>query len=264
MNTRQARWIERLLEFNITGFEHVAGKENKVADALSRRICGATTRAMRRKENERNDNDGGRVLSPTNTESEPESESNVNENGMVGGDIQGDVSREDPEGERGLVCGWDEEELKKEQEKKGWITEIMEYVQGKSSRFPEVIKVPRTSFLIEEGILYQRMMKREGEYKYRVVLPTSLHERALRLLHKCPLSGHLGVERTLRKAKDYYFWIGMKAKIKQYVGECHECTCVKYHKTVCPEGRQWPIVPVKFFRLHMDLVGPLPIGNRGH
>ena len=43
LNQRQARWIEDLLEFNIINFEHITGKANVVADALSRSIADNQT-----------------------------------------------------------------------------------------------------------------------------------------------------------------------------------------------------------------------------
>ena len=267
MNARQARWIERLLEFDIVGFEHVAGKQNLVADALSRRICGVTTRAMRDKEKEKNNNnynEGNRGFSPQAESRGREFESEVRGYEGARGDAVGGVPNGNPENEEGVECGWNESELQLEQEREKWILEIKEFVEGKSSRFPPMINVPRNSFVIESDILYQRREKRKGEFKYRVVLPISLRERALHLVHTCPFSGHLGVERTLLKARDNFFWIGMKDSVKEYVNSCHECACAKPYKIVCPEGRQWPVVPKKFYRVHMDLVGPLPVGHRGH
>ena len=38
LNSRQARWVEGLMEFNIIGFHYLPGKSNKVADALSRSV----------------------------------------------------------------------------------------------------------------------------------------------------------------------------------------------------------------------------------
>lgn len=268
LNSRQSRWIERLLEFNIINFEHVAGKQNKVADALSRRVCGAVTRAMNARgvkgKSSRTDNEEDRDLSPSVSVSECEAQPQANERGSGREDTEGSVTNDCPMNEKVVECGWDEEELKKEQSKEDWIREIKECVEGKSSRFPQMINVPRTSFVIEGDILYQKMEKRKGEFKYRVVLPSTLHERALHLVHTCPFSGHLGVDRTIKKARDNFFWVGMKASVKEYIAKCHECACAKNHKTICPEGRRWPVPPKKFYRVHIDLVGPFPVGHRGH
>ena len=37
LNARQARWLEFLCEFDF-GIKHIKGKENKVVDALSRKV----------------------------------------------------------------------------------------------------------------------------------------------------------------------------------------------------------------------------------
>ena len=38
LNSRQSRWVEELLEYNICGFEYLPGLVNHVADALSRSV----------------------------------------------------------------------------------------------------------------------------------------------------------------------------------------------------------------------------------
>ena len=55
LTQRQARWIEELLEFDIVGFDHVAGKSNVVADALSR---GCGVRQTDRRGDGRTDSSG--------------------------------------------------------------------------------------------------------------------------------------------------------------------------------------------------------------
>ena len=46
LNTRQARWLEFLCEFDFD-IKHVKGKENKAADALSRRMHGIHVATIR-------------------------------------------------------------------------------------------------------------------------------------------------------------------------------------------------------------------------
>ena len=266
LNSRQSRWIERLLEFDIKGFEHVEGKLNKVADALSRHVCGVTTRAMRRRGNVTIDEgnsqrgNGNGELSPTEVASGDSGERATELND----DTEGGVMDGSPVSDASMSVGWNEEELQEEQLRESWINDIREYVMGKSSQFPSMVKVPRGNFVLEEGILYLKTEKRPGQWVFRVVLPTALHERALRLIHSCNYAGHLGMERTWRKARDAYFWVGLRASIKEFIANCHECSCAKPHATVCPAGRKWPIVPKKFYRVHMDLVGPFPTGSHGH
>lgn len=274
LNSRQSRWIERLLEFDIEGFDHIEGKLNKVADALSRHACGVITRAMKRREivaesrdgqsTSSSEGDGNRTLSPEAEGGERRSSTDVSVNDVRMGTERGGAVNESPLNESMTCIGWNEEELKVEQEKEGWIREVREYVMGKSTRFPEMLKVARKNFVLEEGILYLKTEKRQGQIVFRVVLPKSLHERALKLIHACPFSGHMGVDRTWRKARDAYFWVGLRPTIKDFIDKCHECSCAKSHPTVCPEGRRWPIVPKKFFRVHMDLVGPFPESSHGH
>ena len=93
------------------------------------------------------------------------------------------------------------------------------------------------------------------------MLPKEFVKRALHGVHSSPLAGHLGINRTLKRARDNFFWIGMKKDVKDYVGACHKCMCYKSHRLSEPEARMWPVPPKKFFRVHMDMVGPFPVGR---
>ena len=256
LSSRQSRWVERLLEFDIIDFQFVAGKENKVADVLSRMAnAGVVTRAMRKNSsNVTNGQNADLVLS--NEANDVSEDTNVN---MIR-DVQNDC----PVRLKVEVGEWDINELIKAQNEEEWIGQLKRFVRGETTRFPANVKAPKSSFLVEDNVLYQSVEKRPGEIKFRVVLPPSFHQRALHIVHNCPLAGHLGVERTLLKAKDYYFWIGMKPAVKDFIAKCHVCNCMRSHKTESPEAGKWPVVKCKFFRVHIDLVGPFPVGNTQH
>ena len=84
------------------------------------------------------------------------------------------------------------------------------------------------------------------------------------MLHSSPLSGHMGVDKTLRRAKKDFFWVGMKTDIKKFIGSCDSCMRNKHHRVFEPEARIWPVAPRKFYRVHMDLVGPFPENGTGY
>jgi hypothetical protein len=62
LNTRQSRWLKFLCEYNFD-IKHIKGKENKVVDALSRRVheLHSTTISMYQTDIKR------RILEATNT-----------------------------------------------------------------------------------------------------------------------------------------------------------------------------------------------------
>ena len=257
LGSRQSRWIERLLEFNIKDFEFIAGKSNVVADSLSRNIATRmVTRSMKKRKVSNNNDDCG-IGEQKSMRGEQ-----VEQNDVV---MEGDTHRGVMSGcpvEVSVDLGaWDIQDLLTKQNDEGWIRQIKDCLKGDSNCFPSNIRAPKDSFLIEDNVLYQSYMKRPGEVKFRVVLPTSLLPRAISMVHSNNLAGHLGVDRTLHKARDVFYYPGIKARIREYINSCHICNCMKSHKLSYPEARKWPVIGSKFFRVHMDLVGPLPIGK---
>ena len=248
-SSRQFRWIERILEFNVVNVDYVQGKNNVVADCLSRRReeCAVLTRSK------------AKIFRgvPGNENSEP--------NGQLSEDVgPGGAGRSDCPVNEVRECGWDETELIDEQKATPWILHIRNFVAGKSSYFPPGIKVSQDNFCIENDILYVRDELSEMRVRYRAVLPRSLILRALHAVHSSPLAGHFGVERTLRRAKECFFWVGMHADVKRFIASCHKCMCFKTHRKREPEARKWPAAPHKFYRVHIDVLGPLPSSAMGH
>ena len=50
----------------------------------------------------------------------------------------------------------------------------------------------------------------------------------------------------------------MDKDITEYVRKCDLCMRFKTHRHKVPPARQWPVAQEKMFKVHMDLVGPLP------
>ena len=98
----------------------------------------------------------------------------------------------------------------------------------------------------------------------RTVLTPEFAKLALELVHCCPISGHMGFAKTLKRAKSNFYWPGMDNDIKQFVEKCALCVRVNGRRVIIPPARQWPVAREKFYRVHMDLVGPLPTSNCGN
>ena len=68
----------------------------------------------------------------------------------------------------------------------------------------------RDELSIEEGLIFR------GQ---KIVIPKSLRAEMLKQVH----TGHLGVTKTLERAKDNIFWPGMTKEIQDYVLHCEVC-----------------------------------------
>ena len=80
----------------------------------------------------------------------------------------------------------------------------------------------------------------------RVVIPTTLREATLKVLHK----NHLGVSRMKQVAREYVFWGGINKDIENFVGRCESCQVLQKDKPKVYDS--WPIVTFPFERVHMD------------
>ena len=139
--------------------------------------------------------------------------------------------------ERVLMVGWNEHQLIQGQEAEPWIKLIRDFVKGLSTEFPSDIKIARSRFKIENNILYVVQEKSFDRDIYRVVIPNNLIKKALNDVHSSELAGHMGIDRTYLRARDHFFWKGMKEDVKMYVNNCHECMENKSHIRKEPLGK---------------------------
>uniref|UniRef100_A0A8D8Y6E3 RNA-directed DNA polymerase n=1 Tax=Cacopsylla melanoneura TaxID=428564 RepID=A0A8D8Y6E3_9HEMI len=68
----------------------------------------------------------------------------------------------------------------------------------------------RNDLIVENNILY---------YNNRVVIPKEMREKALKVLHE----GHMGLTKTLLRANQTIYWIGIKNDIEQHIAKCIMC-----------------------------------------
>ena len=48
--------------------------------------------------------------------------------------------------------------------------------------------------------------------------------------HTIPIAGRLGFQKTFAVVKKYYFWLGLKRDVKNYVERCLLCQTNKWSK----------------------------------
>lgn len=90
-----------------------------------------------------------------------------------------------------------------------------------------------------------------------LVVPVSLRRTVMEVHHDSPVGAHRGAKKTLEKLKTRYWWPGMKIDIENYIKSCRKC---ERTKRSWPEpGDLQPLEVTKMFEhLHIDLIGPLP------
>ena len=88
----------------------------------------------------------------------------------------------------------------------------------------------------------------------QLIIPSSERATTLEKLHQA----HLGVELTLRRARDVIFWPGMSKQIKEMVSKCS--LCLEHRNNQCKEpmlpheipDRPWSKLGADLFELHQE------------
>lgn len=80
--------------------------------------------------------------------------------------------------------------------------------------------------------------------------------------HNVPLSGHVGVTKTLSRLTNSYYWPGMSRDVTHHVGTCMDCQRNKSSNQL-PAGLLKPLpITKKGEMITLDFIGPLPRSRR--
>ena len=80
-------------------------------------------------------------------------------------------------------------------------------------------------FLLHRGVLYPQSS--DPGRPERLVVPFPLQVRLIESCHDGLVGSHLGVEKTLEKLKQRFWWPGVKAAVRRYVRSCPFCQLYK-------------------------------------
>ena len=126
-------------------------------------------------------------------------------------------------------------------------------------------KVLERLFMDNRGLLMVRFNGGKQSQKHpfgvreknRIVVPRSLVQDVLHLSHCGGLSGHMGQDRTWKRARDSFYWKNMKQDIDKYVAECESCGRNKHstHPNIAPY-QETDIPHVALDHLQIDFAGP--------
>ncbi|XP_041973495.1 uncharacterized protein LOC121729152 [Aricia agestis] len=153
------------------------------------------------------------------------------------------------------------EDIRKAQLNDSEVSKVIEDFENSDDPAAAVRWTDR-GYYIERGVLYRCDPDGVSE-EPQLVVPESLKAEIMKELHDAPTAGHLGLERTLRKIKEKYYFRNMRTYVAQYLKSCD--LCQKYKATnLKPAGLlQTPVLQQRFEVLAMDLFGPLPEAEGG-
>lgn len=115
------------------------------------------------------------------------------------------------------------------------------------------------------GMLYRKWIDGDRhDSKLQLVVPDAKKLQVLNLSHDIPSAGHLGVDKTLDKVRQSFYWPAVSEDVRRYVKSCDSCTARKLsrNRNRAPLGQYLVGEPME--RVSIDILGPLPLSKAGN
>ena len=125
----------------------------------------------------------------------------------------------------------------------------------------------RSYLTLRDGILYRRWEDVPGggaQPRLQLLLPPRMVADVLHGLHSSPTGGHLGISKTLEKARTRFYWPRQRQDIENWCNQCEMCSS---RRSPTPKPRvplQLQLAERPMERVAMDILGPLPETARGN
>lgn len=152
-------------------------------------------------------------------------------------------------------------EVRREQQKDSDVRKILDAFEGER-RDEDFVRWTNRGYVLNNGVLYRYNPDVEAE-EAQLVVPE--HERQMILAehHDAPAAGHYGVEGTIQRISQRYYWPGMRRYITDYVKSCAACQRYKADNMKPAGLLQTPVMQQRFEVIAVDYFGPLPTSPEG-
>ena len=165
------------------------------------------------------------------------------------------------------------EQIRELQLKDKYLLYIIAYLEN--NELPESQKIARkilleaTDYVLIDNILFHSRAAKSKRNtmmdSLQIVIPEGLVETVLKVVHDSPLGGHCGINNTLDRAKEHFFFPRMGKIISEYVKTCHTCQIRKVSNVKTKQKIVSFPTPAEPFQVwQVDLCGPFPISKSGN
>lgn len=131
---------------------------------------------------------------------------------------------------------------------------------------PENMSLNEVLFWKKE-LVKNRLRVDSGEVLYQglKVVPQGMRVSIFKAAHNHPMAGHMGIKRTYRRIRDFYFWFHMGEDIKRLKRSCLICAKNDIKRQGHGEPRRSvEVVNLPLCQWSMDFLGPLPQTRSGN
>ena len=102
------------------------------------------------------------------------------------------------------------------------------------------------------------------DHKLVLVVPKTLQKEVLHFCHDTIIAVHLGVDKTLLRAKHSFLWYCMSRDVKLYVSSCRVCSMNKKPNAKPKANLKLYHAGFPMERVHIDLLGPFRVSSQGN
>jgi transposase InsO family protein len=148
------------------------------------------------------------------------------------------------------------------QQQDEWCRQIRAVLEGDEiGQPPHIVRWVQANVIVElDGVLLKSAyLSTSTETKMKkvtqILLPRSLREEVMEMVHTHPVHGHRGITSTYRVIRDCYFWPTMHSDMKEHIARCD--TCQKRRSVRNPVPHHVRDLPPKCFQnVFIDFAGP--------
>ena len=231
---QMARWLQ-VLDTYTFDIEHRAGRKHSNADAMSRGPCKqceyqecqvrVVTRQQAKRDAEMVKRDDVASLNPkaandSSTKiSDPNTKNKVNENWLDDPKLSYKTIRDAQE--KDVVLSY-VLTLKTKGEKPNWND-----VSSKGNETKSLWAQWESIVINKEGLLCRLLKGPGSSQRTQIIIPSSLVQSVLEMLHDSVTGGHMGIRRTLARARLRFYWHKQRESVQLWCKGCAKCAARK-------------------------------------
>ncbi len=118
------------------------------------------------------------------------------------------------------------------------------------------------SLVVEKNVLCRNWVDEEGKGTLQIVVPKFASPAIMKDAHQ--QVGHLGIAKTFEMIQRGFYWPGFYKDVETFCKSCEICARNKVVQKPRSPMKPIDIVPVPFYMVGVDLIGPLKLTRQGN